>query len=127
MRSVTRLALFAALTVSLTIPYLRNGYDRQNCSQYVTSQAGLPSMTAADIWHASGGLLLVRECTSLAGCEMEGLTEGDIVAFHGAHVAIFRNGALYDSDPRHNGPGLMQYDARDLWFSGPVRILRVLR
>ena len=82
-------------------------------------------MTAANIWRGRGqGLTIIHECDTLAGCEMAGLVEGDIVAFHGCHVAIYHDGAIHDSDPRHDGVGLMQYDGSDPWFAGPVRILR---
>lgn len=122
-----RLAIVAALlAASLGIPYLSNGYTRENCSQYVSREARLAPETAQDIWQGKG-LLLVHECDTLAGCEMAELQQGDIVAFHGAHVAIFEDGALHDSDPRHDGPGLMQYDEKDLWFHGSVRVLRISR
>lgn len=119
------IAIGAALVLGVVFFVSRgNGYARENCSQYVCHAQHQPVRTAREIWDGKG-MVNVGDYASLAQAEiMHPMTEGDIIAFHGAHVAWFHNGVYMDSDPRHDGPGVMQYDATDLWFAGPVRIRR---
>jgi hypothetical protein len=82
-------------------------------------------MNAEEIWDGGKGQLdVVQAQDRFEDILTDSLQEGDIVAFHGAHVAVYYRGHFVDSDPRHNGPGVMQYVAGDSWFTGPVRILR---
>lgn len=110
------------LILAAFVPH--NHYWDENCSQYVSHVIGIAPQTAAD-FYAGKNLMRVRECDTLAQCEIVGLADGDVVAFHGVHVAIYQDGVLRDSDPRHDGPGLLQYREGDNWFSGPIEILRV--
>jgi hypothetical protein len=125
-RSTMKLAIAAFMALSAA-GWL-NGkptYIDQPCSKYVCLHAHRPTMDAQQIWDGGNGSLQVVQAQARFEDVLPGsLQEGDILAFHGEHVAVYQRGQFMDSDPRHNGPGAMQYLAGDPWFSGPVRVLR---
>jgi hypothetical protein len=102
----------------------RNGaYWRESCSQYVSRISGIDTEMAMDMWQGRE-LVVVGEYDDLAqALRIQPMREGMVVAFNGSHVAVYHGGQLMDSDPKHGGVGLLQYEKRDSWFSGKVRIL----
>jgi hypothetical protein len=99
-------------------------YLDETCSQFVCHRAHRPELTAQQLWDGGNGQLqVVQAQAQLEDVIVEHLLEGDILAFHGAHVAVYTNGDFMDSTPEH-GEGRMQYRAGDRWYAGPVRVLR---
>jgi hypothetical protein len=100
-------------------------YLEQPCGKFACERAHRVPMSAQEIWDGGDDQLRVVQAQARYEDLLPGsLQEGDIVAFHGVHVAVYHAGQVIDSDPLHNGPGPMQYRADDPWFSGPVRVLR---
>lgn len=132
MKNVIKLGLFGTAALALALFCTQsNHYWQQNCSDYVCDSHGHARISAQEIW--DGGFNWNTKANDLHVVQAQprfedilpgSIQEGDVLAFHGAHVAWFHNGQWMDSDPKHNGPGVMQYDSQDLWFAGPVRILR---
>jgi hypothetical protein len=120
-----KLAILAFVVLSGSWLYSNTTYLDQPCGKYVCARAHRPTLSAQEIWDgANGKLRVVQAQAQFEDLISDSLQEGDIVAFHGVHVGVYHHGQFMDSDPRHHGPGPMQYSASDAWFSGPVRILR---
>lgn len=105
-------------------------YWTLQCSTYITTAKHFGRHCgAAEFWKngCGGALATVAEVPSLAAVPVDSLQPGDVLAFHGVHVAAYvGNGHFMDSDPTHNGVGDMTPNAikNDGWFTGKVKILR---
>lgn len=107
-------------------------YNKLTCSDYIDmahSDTLRNQCGAAGMWvgtcpdqHRVGAF------TSLQAVDKSTLQAGDIIAFHGAHVAAYMgNGVFLDSDWHHANKGVDYMDAAHgdpAWFDGPVRIVR---
>jgi hypothetical protein len=99
-------------------------YMQATCSQFVCRHDKRPEIKAQELWDGGQGQLQVVQVQArFEDLIVEHLREGDVIAFHGVHVAVYTHGDFMDSTPEH-GPGLMQYRPGDQWYAGPVRVLR---
>lgn len=99
-------------------------YLDETCSQFVCRRAHRPEFKAQELWDgADGQLQLVQAQPQFEDVILDHLQEGDVIAFHGVHVAVYTHGGFMDSTPEH-GESRMQYRAGDQWYSGPVRVMR---
>lgn len=99
-------------------------YLDATCSQFVCRRAKRPEFTAQELWDGGKGQLrVVQAQLGFGDVIVEDLREGDVIAFHGVHVAVYTHGNFMDSTPEH-GQGRMHYQSRDQWYAGPVRVLR---
>lgn len=99
-------------------------YIDENCSQFVCRRAHRMEFKAQELWDgANGQLSVVQAQAQFEDLIVEDLREGDVIAFHGVHVALYTHGGFMDSTPEH-GAGRLQYQAGDRWYTGPVRVLR---
>ncbi|HEV3206024.1 MAG TPA: hypothetical protein VGZ28_03655 [Terriglobales bacterium] len=99
-------------------------YIDETCSQFVCRRAKQPELTAQQLWDGGDGQLQVVQAQArFEDVIVEDLQEGDVIAFHGVHVAVYTHGAFMDSTPE-NGEGRLQYRSGDRWYVGPVRVLR---
>ena len=113
------------ITITLAL-FLRPGptYLDETCSQFVCRRANRPELKAQEIWDGGDGQLqVVQAQAQFEGVIVEHLQEGDVIAFHGVHVAVYTHHDFMDSTPEH-GEGRLQYRTGDKWYSGPVRVLR---
>jgi hypothetical protein len=117
--------LLAVLSISCLPTWYGTPYETLNCSQYVAKVNQSAPYTASELWAVPKGYKLIAEYSAFHLPESG--TEGDVLALHGAHVAVYHDGIWTDSDPVHGGVGRMQPRLYDPWFTGPVRLLRVLR
>ena len=125
-RNNTRTALeTAALAVVLMLALSTRpaNYWDMNCAQYVCHTRHVPAATASQIYSGAASFRTVAEYQSFAAIDKAALHDGDVLAFNGTHVAVVVGNVIMDSDPKHGGPGLLQYVAGDSWFKGPVRIM----
>ena len=103
-------------------------YETLNCSEYICVARHHPSCQAADFWSdgCNGDAVVIQEAPRFEAIDPDKLQPGDVIAFHGVHVAAYVvNGVWMDSDFRHDGVGLMHRNGRrGGWFFGPVKILR---
>jgi len=104
-------------------------YWEMQCSTYITEAKGFRHCGAGEFWNngCGGALATVAEAPSYQAIDYSVLRAGDVLAFHGVHVAAYvGDGRFFDSDPTHGGVGPMTPDAihNDTWFSGKVKILR---
>lgn len=104
-------------------------YWTLQCSTYITTAHHFHHCGAAGFWKdgCGGALAVVEQKRSLNEINPAELQPGDVLAFHGVHVAAYvGNGKFMDSDPNHDGVGDMTPDAihGDLWFNGQVKVLR---
>jgi hypothetical protein len=114
--------LFIAITLASLWPGPR--YLDENCSQFVCRRANRPTLKAQELWDGGRGQLqVVQAQPQFADVIVEHLHEGDILAFHGVHVAVYTHGDFMDSTPER-GEGRMHYREKDSWYAGPVRVLR---
>ena len=87
-------------------------YSRFTCSQL--GGVGHRQCSAAEMWKGCGGRLV----------EVRQARVGDVVAYHGAHVAIYlRRGWVLDSVPE-SGVTIHRVPKLDQWYSGPSKIMR---
>jgi hypothetical protein len=115
--------LIVAITMGL---FLKPGstYIDETCSQFVCRRANQPEFTAQEFWDGGEGRLqVVQAQPQFEDVIVKNLREGDVIAFHGVHVAVYTHGAFVDSTPEH-GVGRLQYRTGDPWYAGPVRVLR---
>jgi|ERR1700730_10338544 hypothetical protein len=115
------------LIITITLAsFLRPGpiYIDETCSQFVCRRAKRPELTAQQLWDGGEGQLqVVQAQAQFEDVIVQDLLEGDVVAFHGVHVAMYTHGDFVDSTPE-NGEGRLQYRTGDRWYAGPVRVLR---
>jgi hypothetical protein len=104
------------------------GYWQLNCAQYICAAKRHRECPARSFWEngCDGDALVVQDVASFDDVDTGKLLPGDVVAFHGVHVAAFiGNRTWMDSDCRHDGVGIMRPNRRKGgWFYGEVRILR---
>lgn len=115
--------LLIAITLAL---FLKPGprYIDETCSQFVCRRAHRPEFKAQELWDgADGQIRVVQAQAQFEDLIVEDLREGDVIAFHGVHVALYTHGGFMDSTPEH-GESRLQYHAGDPWYTGPVRVLR---
>ncbi len=100
-------------------------YNKLNCSAYLCAARRHSPCSAAGIYAGcDGDLEVVAEVASLRETGSLALRPGDIIAFHGEHVAAYVGAGMFmDSAPEHDGVGMMKPGA-DRWFDGPIRVLR---
>lgn len=104
-------------------------YWTLQCSSYITTAHHFRHCGAAEFWQngCSGALETVAVVPSIDKIPVANLQPGDVIAFHGVHVAAYiGDGKFMDSDPVHGGVGDMMPGAihNDTWFTGQVKILR---
>jgi hypothetical protein len=104
------------------------GYWQLNCAQYICAAKRHRECPARSFWEngCDGDALVVQDVASFDDVDTGKLLPGDVVAFHGVHVAAFiGNRTWMDSDYRHGGVGIMRPNRRKGgWFYGEVKILR---
>jgi hypothetical protein len=123
----TKRALEAAALVCMLLAAFSTRpttYWDLNCAQYVCHVRHVPAATATQIYNGAAGFRTVAEYQSFAAIDKAALHDGDVLAFNGTHVAVVQGNVIMDSDPKHGGPGLLEYVAGDKWFAGPVKIMR---
>jgi hypothetical protein len=99
-------------------------YIDETCSQFVCRRAHRPELKAQELWDGGDGQLqVVQAQAQFEDVIVQDLLEGDVIAFHGVHVAVYTHGDFMDSTPE-KGAGLLQYRTGDRWYAGPVRVLR---
>ncbi len=124
MVSDTSMKLLIATIALALFPWPSPTYLDATCSQFVCRRANRPELKAQELWDGGDGQLRVVQAQArFEDVITEDLLEGDVIAFHGVHVAVYTHGDFMDSTPEH-GPGRMQYRAGDQWYAGPVRVLR---
>lgn len=107
-------------------------YSILTCSDYIDmahSQTLEDQCGAAGIWVGTcPNQVRIGASRSLRELDLSTMRPGDIVAFHGAHVAAYMgNGVFLDSDWHHANKGVDYMDAAHgdpTWFNGPVRVVR---
>lgn len=104
-------------------------YWTLQCSAYITTAKRFHHCGAAGFWSTGcgGALAVVDSADSFDRLNKTVLQPGDVIAFHGVHVAVYVGGGEFmDSDPVHNGVGDMTPNAipGDMWFVGKVKVLR---
>jgi hypothetical protein len=105
-------------------PWPHPTYLEATCGQFVCRRAHQPELLAQELWDGGNGRLQVVQVQArFEDVIVEHLVEGDVIAFHGVHVAVYTHGDFMDSTPEQ-GPGRMQYRTGDQWYAGPVRVLR---
>ena len=115
--------------LSMLVALRGTSYWTLQCSSYITTAHHFRHCGAAEFWQngCGGALVTVAEVSSIEKIPVAKLQAGDVIAFHGVHVAAYiGDGKFMDSDPNHYGVGDMTPDAihGDTWFTGKVRILR---
>lgn len=104
MKTLTTVLLLACLAGGRIVG---TSYAEMNCSQFACRYTGHRPATAAQLYaEGSPGQPHI----------------GDIVAFHGAHVAVLTPDGLMDSTPER-GVALAHPAPGDAWYFGPVRIV----
>lgn len=101
-------------------------YNELSCVRFIEqAHEEKGHCTAAEMFDGCrGAMVVVAEVPDMHTLPYKSLVPGDVVNFHGAHVAVYVGyGQFMDSDPLHNGVGQM-VPTKDGWFAGPVRILR---
>jgi len=115
--------------LSMLVGLRGTSYWTLQCSTYITTAKHFRHCGAAEFWNngCGGALATVAEVPSIEKIPVTSLQAGDVVAFHGVHVAAYiGDGKFMDSDPNHGGVGDMTPNAihNDGWFTGEVKILR---
>jgi len=105
-------------------PWPNPSYLDAPCGKFVCRRAHRSALNAQELWDGGNGQLqVVQVQPKFEYLIVEHLREGDVIAFHGIHVAVYTHGDFMDSTPEY-GQGRMQYRRGDLWYAGPVRVLR---
>jgi cell wall-associated NlpC family hydrolase len=114
--------------VSALKRYRGLSYWRLSCTSYITTAKNFHHpCNAKQFWSngCDGALLTVSEAPRFQDLNRAVLQPGDVIAFHGVHVAAYLgDGEFMDSDPTHAGVGTMTPVAGDAWFTGAVKVLR---
>lgn len=128
---VTLLGVVASLGAVSGTPHFENycsalkffsgqSYTAMNCSEFVCGAHNLQTgtihhCTAKQLWDGCNGALH----------QVPLMQPGDILVFHSTHVvAYLGHGQYIDSTPEHGVEVQNHLNDRDLWTSGPVRIMR---
>lgn len=104
-------------------------YLTLDCANYICAARQHSHCGSADIFTGChGSMVMVAEVKTLTeATSIPALQAGDVADFHGIHVAAYIGGGKWmDSNPDHNGVGDMNMhpSPSDLWYTGPVRIMR---
>lgn len=124
MNKAVKIATLMVLSVLLGSWRTIDNYWTMNCSQFVNEVDHQHGMVAADYFNLKNDLKLVQQTEDFSKVDSSTLKYGDVAAFHGMHVAWWDGKNWMDSDYKHDGPGRMQYNPKDGWFMGTVRIVR---
>jgi hypothetical protein len=128
----------AALALSLGTPTVSPSYlDRleemrgtsyadANCSGYICQAKRHAPCSAQQFWNGCGGdLTVVQQVESLSKLDRNSLHAGDVLDFHGVHVAVYMGGGeIMDSVPERGVGTVSQPKSNDIWYAGNVRVLR---
>lgn len=110
----TALLLLAGMLLAHSVSQLSSPltYKDMNCSRFACMVTGHRPATAAQLY---------QEALPITSP----LRPGDIVCFHGVHVAVWTEAGLMDSIPSR-GPGrVTRMDPADRWYyGGPVKVIR---
>lgn len=138
MKAVTLLVVALSLSLTSMRPVPQTYIDRLkglrgtpyaelDCAQFINA-AHQPNLdcTSQDMYKGCfGTMAVVADVPTVDEAERLNLQAGDVLDFHGVHVAVYvGDGQYMDSDPAHGGVGDMKVRNPDAWFQGPVRILR---
>jgi len=101
-------------------------YSTLNCSRYIETAKHAKHCGAAGMWTGCNGQATVIAEFATKNFDRSILRAGDVLDFHGVHVAAFVGDGFMDSDPSHSGVGVIHLRTKtaDPWFAGPVRIVR---
>lgn len=103
-------------------------YYKLTCSTYIETAKHAKHCGARGMWNGCNGQAdVIAEFKSKNEIDPSNLVAGDVLDFHGAHVAAFVGDGFMDSDPQHNGVAridLRTKSSNDPWFGGPVRVIR---
>ncbi len=107
-------------------------YSRLTCSAFIDQahdKTFIKQCGSLRIWQGRcPNQTRIAEFASLDELDHSILKPGDILAFHGDHVAAYAGeGTFLDSDPSHanQGVGVMQPNGGNAaWFRGRVRVIR---
>src|SRR5271157_1173462 len=111
-----KLTIIAALVACLScascttadLPYVEmlkalrgTSYWTLQCSSYITAAHRSRHCGAAGFWNdgCGGELAVVAEANGFDGIDRSVLRDGDVISFHGVHVAAYVDGKFMDSDP----------------------------
>jgi hypothetical protein len=107
---------------------LPSSIDVMNCAGYISNAHGGQRLDSNQFYRGEGQTHIVAEYRTPSDVRESDLLPGDVIAFHGFHVAAYLgNGRWVDSDARRGDISefrLTEKSKRDDWFSGPVRIVR---
>ena len=111
-----------------------NGYAADakhgfNCSDFIANAHGDDYIGPDEFYAgAEGRLRILAEFSERSDIDERQLLPGDVIAFHGVHVAAYLgNGTWIDADTRRGNVGTFKLEdkpASDPWFAGKVRVLR---
>jgi hypothetical protein len=115
-------AYVARLMAMANTPYLS-----APCSNFICQAKKRAQCYAADMWSGcKGEMTIEQEAENFNSIDTTQLRAGDIVNFHGIHVAAYLGNGLWMDSVPERGVGQMQTppNPADPWYSGKVRILR---
>ena len=102
-------------------------YSTLNCSQYICAAKRHAICDAQGFWNGCNGeAVVLKEYASIQQVRTSDLQPGDVLDFNGSHVAAYvGNGQFMDSTPERGVGTVNPYSQQfDLWYSGPVRVVR---
>jgi hypothetical protein len=102
-------------------------YLRAPCSTFICQAKRHPRCSAAEMWlGCAGELTIEQEAVSFASVNASELQPGDVVSFHGVHLAVYVGGGVWMDSIPERGVGRLTTppNPMDLWYSGRVKILR---
>jgi hypothetical protein len=111
------------------LSYEGTDYFKLNCQTFIEAAHGTGlHCSAAKMWDGCyDQATVVAEFASLESINLAQLAPGDVLDFHGTHVAAYIGGTDFmDSDVCHGGVGHidLRQKSNDFWFKGSVRVLR---
>lgn len=104
-------------------------YLTLDCARYICAAKKHSHCGSRDIYSGcNGSMAVVAEVKTLAEVQqLPNLQPGDVVDFHGIHVAAYiGEGKFMDSNPDRNGVDNMPLNPNpfDPWYNGPIRVMR---
>lgn len=124
-------ALFLSASPIDYVSRLKNSegiaYFTLDCARFVEVAHHAKHCSAAAMYTGCNGQATVVAEFATKSFDPSILRAGDVLDFHGAHVVAFVGDGFMDSDPSHSGVArisLRSKSASDLWFAGPVRVIR---
>ena len=103
-------------------------YIQMDCQRFIEAPLHVKHCGANGMWSGCYNQAhVIAEFKSRQEALAYPLLPGDVLDFHGVHVAVYVGDKFMDSDAQHGGVGYVDLEHKnpnDLWFTGPVRIVR---